>query len=241
MTDASAISGPLPDDPARYPSHRPGAAPRIFLRPIATPLPIGMLALAVGSIMLAGLQLRWVASTQGHMIALCLLGFVVPLQLISFVFGYLSRDEGTASALATLSGTWFAIALVTVASAPGSTSGGLGMLLVAASGALLVSVAVTASSKPLISLVLLVAAARFLTSGLYQLGVGSSWRTVSGVIGAVLTGLAWYTAMAFALESANRKAVLPVFRIPHRSGPAPSSTAEPIGPVAHEAAVRSQL
>lgn len=243
MSDASGTVHTARYDAVDRATPRPAGdgASRIFLRPIATPLPIGMLALAVGSVVLAGLQLRWVPVTQSHLIGLGLLGFVVPLQLVSFVFGYLSRDEGTASALATLSGTWFAIALVTLASAPGSSSGGLGLLLIAAAGALLVSVAVTATAKPLISLVLLLTAARFVTSGLYQLGVGPDWRTASGVLGVVVTGLAWYAAAAFALESSSRKAVLPVFRVRGDSSPDPSSGNDPIGPVTHDAAVRYQL
>lgn len=224
-------------------SSRPDApaVPRIFLRPIATPLPIGMIALAVGSLILAGLQLSWIPATQGHMVALCLLTFVVPLQLISFVFGYLSRDEGTASALATLSGTWFAIGLVTLVSAPGSTSGGLGLLLIAATGALLVPLAVAASSKPLMATVIGVTALRFLLSGLYQLTAGTGWHTASGVVGLVVTALAWYSAAAFALEAGKRHAVLPVFRRSGHVSPDPTSTDDPLGPVSHDAAVRSQL
>lgn len=213
----------------------------ILLRPIATPLPVGMLALAVGSIVLAGQQLRWVSVDQNHVIALCLFGFVVPLQMISFVFGYLSRDEGTASALATLSGTWFAIALVTNASAPGTRSGGLGLLLIAASGALLVPIAVIASSKPLVASVLLLTGARFLTTGLYQLDLDSTWRSASGVIGVVVAGLAWYSAVAFGLEASSRRSILPTFRVAGQSGPDPSSTNQPLGPVSHDAGVRDRL
>lgn len=218
---------------------RPGA--QIFLRPIATPLPIGMIALAVGSLVLGGLQLSWISTTQGHMVALCLLAFVVPLQLVSFVFGYFSRDEGTASALATLSGTWFSIGLVTLGSAPGSTSGGLGLLLIGATGALLVPVTVSASSKPLVSVVFAVTALRFLLSGVYQLSGSGSWQTASGVVGLIVVALAWYTAVAFALEAGNRKPILPVLRRSGHAGPDPSSSNDPLGPVSHDAAVRSQL
>lgn len=219
----------------------PAPQPRILLRPIATPLPIGMLALAVGSFVLAGLQLSWISTSQGSDIALCLLAFVVPLQLISFVFGYLSRDEGAASGLATLSGTWFAIGLVTLTSVPGSTSGALGLLLIASCGALLVPVAVAASSKPLMATVIAITAARFLLSGVYQLTGSSGWHTASGIVGLVVAGLAWYAAAAFALESGNRRAVLPVFRRRGHAGPDPSSTDQPLGPVEWDAAVRSQL
>lgn len=228
-------------DNPNHDSRGPASVSSIFLRPIATPLPIGMIALAVGSLVLAGLQLSWITTAQGHMVALCLLAFVVPLQLVSFVFGYLSRDEGTASALGTLSGTWFAIGLVLLGSAPGSTSGALGLLLIAATGALLVPVAVSTASKPLIAAVFAVTALRFLLSGIYQLTGGTGWHTAAGVTGLVVVALAWYAAMAFALEAGRRKAVLPVFRRSGHAGPDPSSGDDPIGPVSHDAAVRSQL
>jgi hypothetical protein len=67
----------------------------VTLRPIGGPLPIGFLALAVGSFLFAGLRLHWISSSQGHAVAVCLVVFVVPrgaLQLISAVFGLLARD-----------------------------------------------------------------------------------------------------------------------------------------------------
>jgi hypothetical protein len=214
---------------------------RIYLRPVATPLPIGMLALAVGSFVLAGKQLQWVASSQGQAIGWCLLGFVVPLQLISFVFALLSRDEGVASATAALSGTWLATALVTLSSGPGMRSAGLGLLLIAGAGALLVPAAVAAPSKPLVAAVVTITALRFCITGVYQLGAGAGWKTAAGIIGLVITGLAWYTAAAFALETGRRRQVLPTFRHTGHAGPSPETSADPIGPASHDAGVRSQL
>lgn len=219
----------------------PPTRPQIFLRPVATPLPVGMIALAVGSILLCGPQLKWVPVAQTHTIALCLVAFVVPLQLISFVISYLSRDEGTASALATLAGTWLAAGLVLNTSPPGHRSSALGLLLFGATAALLIPIVVTAASKPLISVVLLVTAARFLTSGLYEVHAGSTWRDVAGVIGIVVAVLAWYAAIAFALEAGHRRAIVPVFRRGGHASPDPSSNDDPFGPVDYDAAVRSQL
>jgi hypothetical protein len=216
-------------------------AVRITLRPIATPLPIGMLALAVGSLVLSGFQLSWVATAQSHTIALCLLGFVVPLQLVGFMFALLSRDEGVASTMAVLTGTWLATSLATLAAAPGAISGALGLLLVAAAGALIVPVAVAAPTKPLLATVVLVTAARFAVTGGYEFGAGATWETVAGVLGVVVTGLAWYTAAAFALEAGSHRRVLPTLRRTGHSGPSPYSTPDPIGPAAHDAGVRSQL
>src|SRR5579875_523037 len=100
------------------------AAPRISLRPIATPLPIGMLALAVGSLVLCGIQLKWIPIEQTQTVALCLLGFVVPLQFIGFIFGLLSRDEGAASAMGLLFAAWLASGVSMLASIPAERRSG---------------------------------------------------------------------------------------------------------------------
>jgi succinate-acetate transporter protein len=214
---------------------------RVVLRPIATPLPIGMLALAVGSLVLTGVQLGWIPTAQSSTIALCLLGFVVPLQFVGFVFALLSRDEGVASSLAVLTGTWLASALSLLATPPGATSDALGLLLVAAAGALLVPVAVAAPTKPLISATILLAAIRFVVTGCYEFGGGSSWKTAAGIAGLVVTAFAWYSAAAFALEAGRRRRVLPTLRRLGHAGPSPYSTPDPIGPAAHDAGARSQL
>jgi uncharacterized protein len=215
--------------------------PRIFLRPIATPLPIGMLALAVGSLILCGIQLKWIPVAQTPVIALCVLGFVVPLQFIGFLFGLLSRDEGAASAMALLFATWLASGLSLLASTPGSKSAALGLLLVAAAGALVAPIVVAMPTKPLISLVVLAAALRFLLTGIYELGADPSWQTASGIVGLVVVALAWYAGLAFALEAGQRRRILPTLRRPGHPGPAPTSTPDPLGPVSHDAGVRAQL
>jgi hypothetical protein len=91
---------------------------RVVLRPLASPLPVGFLALAIGSLVLAGLQLKWIPASQGHTAGLCLIGVVVPLQAVSFVFGLLARDQSAGTAMGLLTGSWLAIGLVTVTAKP---------------------------------------------------------------------------------------------------------------------------
>jgi hypothetical protein len=67
-------------------------ATRIVLRPIANPLPLGFLALGAGTLVVAGLQLDWFAATEGRSVALILLAFVFPLQLLAAIFGFFARD-----------------------------------------------------------------------------------------------------------------------------------------------------
>src|SRR3954452_14390240 len=193
-------------------------ATRIMLRPLANPLPLGFLALGAGTLVVAGLQLEWVSLTEGRSVALILLAFVFPLQLLASVIGFLARDVVAGTGMGLLSATWLSIALVTVDAPPGSTSGALGLLLLFAGVALLVPASVATVGKIVPALVLLTAAARFATTGVYQLDGSGTWKDVSAVIGLALCALAVYAALAMAWEDARRRTVLPVLRLGLRRG-----------------------
>ena len=62
--------------------------------------------------MAAGLQLGWLKPAEGHNVAVILIAFVFPLQLLTSVFGYLARDVVAGTAMGILSGTWLSIGLV---------------------------------------------------------------------------------------------------------------------------------
>src|SRR3954468_5372131 len=113
-------------------------ATRIMLRPLANPLPLGFLALGAGTLVVAGLQLEWVSLTEGRSVALILLAFVFPLQLLASVLGFLARDVVAGTGMGLLSATWLVTALVTLDAAPGSTDAALGLLLVFSSAALII-------------------------------------------------------------------------------------------------------
>jgi succinate-acetate transporter protein len=187
-------------------------ATRIVFRPIANPLPLGFLALGAGTLVVAGLQLDWFAATEGRSVALILLAFVFPLQLLAAIFGFFARDVVAGTGMGVLSATWLAVALVTVDAPPGTTSAALGLLLIFASAALLVPAFVATTGKVLPSLVLVMAGLRFATTGLYELGGEHAWEVTSAIVGLVLCVLAAYAALAMALEDAQRKTVLPVLR-----------------------------
>lgn len=185
---------------------------RIVLRPIGAPLPLGFLALAVGSLLLAGAQLHWISVTQGHTVAVCVLALVVPLQLISCVFAMLARDTIAATGMGLLAGTWLSIGAVLHASTPGAVSGGLGLLLVSSAGALLTVALAAVVTKPLATVVIGTTAARFACAGVYELTDRSGWQTATGVIGVFLTVLAWYAALALLLENVSGRPLLPTLR-----------------------------
>ena len=183
-----------------------------MLRPIANPLPLGFLALAGGTLMLAGLQLGWIPRGEGHQVALVLLAFVVPLQLVSSVFGFLARDVVTGTGMGLLAGTWLAIALVTLTTPPGALSEALGTLLIASAALLLVPAGAASLAKVVPAAVIATTSVRFALTGVAQLGAGAAWADAAGIVGLVLCALAVYAGLALALEDARQAAWLPLRR-----------------------------
>jgi uncharacterized protein len=183
-----------------------------MLRPIGNPLPLGFLALAGGTLLVSGLQLGWLSDSQGEDVALILITFVFPLQLVAAVFGFLGRDVVAGTGMGILCGTWLSIGVVTLTSAPGSTSDALGLFLLLAAVAMLVPTAAAASGKLVAVAVLATTALRFACTGIDQLSASDTWKDVAGVVGLALCAIAVYAALAVALEDARRTTVLPTGR-----------------------------
>lgn len=217
------------------------AGAQVVLRPIGNPLPLGFLALAGGTLVLSGLQLGWVPQAQGQDVALILLAFVLPLQVLAAIFGFLARDVVAGTGMGILAGTWASIGLVTLTAEPGSRSDALGLLLLLAAVAMLVPAAAAATGKLVVTLLLTLTAARFATTGIYQLDGSSAWKDVCGVIGLVLCATAVYTALAMALEDARRRTVLPLGRVGAGRDALSGDAAAQFAGVQHEAGVREQL
>jgi len=191
-----------------------GAAPepRVVLRPIANPLPLGFLALAGGTLLVAALQLGWLAPTDGRSVALILIAFVAPLQLLTSILSYLARDVAAGTGMGILSGTWLAIALVTLDSPPGGTSDALGLFLMLSGVAMWVPASAAVASKLVPAAVLATAGLRFLITGAYELSNATPWERLAGVVGLILCALGVYAALAMALEDARGRTVLPLGR-----------------------------
>lgn len=201
----------------------------MLLRPLATPLPLGFLGQAVASWAFACLQLSWIGGEQSHTVALGVLVFTVPLQAAASAFGVLARDPVAATGTGLLAGGWAVIAAVTVASPAGSTSTGLGVLLVGVAGVLLLPAAV-ALPRLAAGAVLLLSVVRFGVTGVAELLASQSWLHASGWVGLALSATSCYAAVAFETEAATGRAWLPIGRL---SAPQRDLAAEP--------GVRSQL
>jgi succinate-acetate transporter protein len=223
-----------------HPDHDSARA-RIVLRPIASPLPLGFLALSAATTLVSGLQLGWLGVDQGKPVALILIAFVVPLQVIASVLGFLARDGAAATGMGILAGTWLSVGLVTLTGRPGATSDALGLLLLVASVAMLVPASAALRGKLVPAAVLCTTSLRFLLTGLFQLTASGTWADAAGIVGLFLGALAVYAAFALELEDAARRTLLPLGR---RGAGASALTADLDGQlsnVAAEPGVRIQL
>ena len=214
---------------------------RVVLRPIGSPLALGFVALAAATFVVSGLQLGWVEAAEGRNVALILIGFVAPLQLLVSVLGFLARDSLAGTAMGILSGTWLTVGLVLLTSPPGSTSDALGLFLLVAGTAMLLPATAAAASKLIPALVLATTALRFVVTGPHQLTASDGWKATAGLIGLLLAAVAMYAAWAFELEDAAKKTVLPTLRRGKGAQALHKGLLDQVADIDHEAGVRQQL
>ncbi|MFC5381439.1 hypothetical protein [Aquipuribacter nitratireducens] len=213
---------------------------RIVLRPVGTPLPLGFLGLAVATTAFAVLQLGWLPPEQGRVVALAALLFTAPVQLLASVFGFLARDPVAGTGMAVLSGTWVVVGYVTLTTAPGASSAGLGVLLVLSALALSVPAA-AARTKLVPAAVIALSALRFAVTGVAELTGSAGWSSAAGATGLVLGALALYAALALELEDASHRTSLPLGRRGAAGVAMHGDVRQQLGEVRHEAGVRDQL
>jgi uncharacterized protein len=227
----------LPDDR----SPRVEEITRIVLRPLATPLPLGFLALAIGSILLSAVQLHWIGMQYMHQVATVMLVLVTPLELATCLLAFFVRDVVMATALGLLTGSWAAVGTLLVTAPGGSTRNPvLGVLAIAVAVTLLVPATTVSTTKPAGAVIVVVAAARFALTGIYQLGAGPTWQTASGVVGVVLVGFACYSSLAFAIEDARHHPVLPISRRSTSAAAMSGELQNQLDDLASEAGVRQE-
>jgi hypothetical protein len=214
---------------------------RVTLRPIASPMPIGFVGLAAATLPLAALQLGWIPQAEARTIAIGLLALVFPLQLLASIFGTLARDGVTGTAMAILAGTWAAVGLMLLTSPPGSTSEGLGTILLVSAVAMLWPALGAWLGKLVPALVLTTAALRLATAGIYELSGDGTWEAITGWVGVVLGALALYAALASLMEGVSKKTVLPMGRRRRGRLAVEGGFTEQVVDLTHEPGVREQL
>ncbi|MPZ65299.1 MAG: hypothetical protein GEU83_07185 [Pseudonocardiaceae bacterium] len=214
---------------------------RIVLRPITSPLALGFLALGGATLVLSGLQLGWYGPGESTAVALALMLFGFPLQLLASIFGFLARDIVAATGMGVLAASWLTAGAVMLLTPPGSTSGALGVLLIFAGIALVIPALAASFGKVVPALVLFTASVRFILTGIHQLSGAPAVEAMAGIMGLALLALALYAALALGLEDVRRKTVLPVLRVGMGREALRGTPAEQVAGVEHEAGVREQL
>jgi succinate-acetate transporter protein len=240
-TSGDGLSAPVQAQAREELSRRLEQVTRVNLRPIASPLPIGFIGLAVATVLVAALNLGWIPATEGKAVAFALLAFTVPTQATATVFGMLARDGVGATGMGILTGTWGTFGLVMLTSPKGATSDALGILLIVSALCMFLVATGAALGKIVPALVLGGASLRFLTAGIYQLTASSTWETITGVVGILLGAIAIYAAYAALLEGIQGRTVLPMGRRSRGHQALEGGLAEQVVDVTHEPGVRVQL
>jgi uncharacterized protein len=185
---------------------------RIVLRPIGNPLPLGFLALAAGTTLVSGVQLEWLDGPEEELtVALALIAFVFPAQVIASVFGFLGRDVVAGTGMGILAVTWLTVGLSKMA-AGAAPNDALGMLLLVAAAAMAIAAAGGGLGKLAALAVLGTTSFRYAVTGIAEIDGGDSWTRVAGITGLVLAAVAFYAALAMLIEDVQRRTVLPVGR-----------------------------
>lgn len=227
------------EDPAR--STPVDGAARIVLRPLGNPLPLGFLGLAGGTLLVSGLQLGWLQPREGREVAMMLLAFVVPLQALAAILGFLARDVVAGTGMGILAATWACVGVIKLTGAPGAVSDPLGLLLLVSTTALLIPATASLAGKVVPAAVLTCTALRLATTGVHEITDHAAWEDIAGIVGLVLFALAVYAAAAMAIEDARHRTVLPLGRRGRGADSVGGNLHDQLERLEREAGVREQL
>jgi succinate-acetate transporter protein len=220
---------------------QPASAVRIVVRPLGSVLPIGFLAFGVGAFVTSAFALGWIAPHESRQVYTLLLTFVVPVQALAAIFAFLSRDTPGGTTLSILGATWCTLGVAGLSLEPGATSQTLGVFLLA-DGVVIAVLAVAAlAGNPAFTVILGVACVRFAMNGTYELTARTGFAHAAGWIGIILAVVAAYAAIAFLLEDAKQRPVLPMLRHGPSGDAVESDFADQIEGIEREPGVRANL
>jgi succinate-acetate transporter protein len=214
---------------------------RIVLRPVASSAPVAFYAFGAGTILYSALQLQWMSAQQSKPLAIILLAFVGPLEIMAGLVAYAARDAGVATAMLIFGAVWIALGLELYTSPPGSRSTAVGMFMLTIAAAVLMISTGAIVARPLLGLLALLATARFALSGVYELYGGVNIEHASGWLGIPIIAISLYGGTAFLLEETMRKQILPIGRRRGAAAALEGDLSRQIEPVAREAGVRHLL
>lgn len=199
----SSASGPAAEDSLKA---------VVVLRPIGSPLTVGLSGLGIASLMESGLALGWLSPDSVSEVGIVLIAVPFVLQILACVLAYLARDAATAATVGVLAATWLALGLLHIHSGSSRPDATAGLLLLASGALLAVSASTVSTANPLAATVFALAALRFLLTGIYDAGGARGFGDAASVVGLVIAALVLYAVPAFELEDQRHRAVMPTFR-----------------------------
>jgi succinate-acetate transporter protein len=185
---------------------------RITVRPYGSVVPLGFFAFGIGMFLYAAFDAPWVPAAQGKDVGLMLATFVAPLEGVATVIAFLARDTMSGVALGLFTGSWLMTGLATMQAKPSTLSPAEGYFLIAFSIAVGLLSFVAWLGQPLIATLLTVSVVRGVLSAVYQLGGGAGWNHTAGWLALAIFCVAMYGGLAFLLEDAKGRAILPLGR-----------------------------
>lgn len=230
--DASRGPGETQDPEAHF---------RVVLRPIASSLPLGFFAFTVGTVLLSAIELTWTPVATTAQVAVLVLAFVAPLEVLSGLFAFLARDSGAATGLTTLGAAWAATAINLLHGPPGALSRPLAIFLLVLSLLMFVMSATAVLGKPLFGVLLVLGGCRFALTGVYQATGIVGVEHAAGWLGVPLAVFALYGGLALLLEESYQRMVLPLGRRGRARSSLEGTFAHQVQQAEQEAGVRRQL
>ncbi len=213
---------------------------QIVLRPYASALPLAAFAFGVGNVMYSAYLLHWIPATEASLLAVVLLAFVAPLELVPSIMAFITRDGGGATSYAIFGAVWLVQGVNLWTHAPEQNHTEALFLLCLALCLLLLAV-ITFKGKPLLGAILSVAVLR--TTGAAAI---ARWglptiSTLTGWAGLLLAALAFYSAFAFLEEDVTGKLSALTFRTGEAKAAMEGSLDEQTKLLEREAGIRKQL
>jgi succinate-acetate transporter protein len=214
---------------------------RIVVRPYGSAVPLGFFAFGIGMFLYAALDAPWIPATEAKTIGLMFVSFVGPLEALSTILAFLSRDTTSGVSLGLFTGSWFMAGFTMIQAKAGELSPAQGYFLIGFTVAVLLLAIVALLGQPLIAALLTVASARAVCTAIYQLGGDARWNHLGGWLGLVIFCVAMYGALAFLLEDARGHAVLPLGRRGTSAEAIDAGLEAQLADIADEPGVRKRL
>ena len=214
---------------------------RVVVRPYGSALPLGFFSFGVGMLVLGGIGLGWVHGPDLRVAGILLAAFVFPLEFLSATIAFLARDTAGAASLGMFSTSWLALGLVHVVSPTGQRSPAVGLYLVMFGVMVLALAAASMLGKPLLGILLGIAATRSFLAGAWELGAGHALATVAGATAIAIAAFSVYGGLALLLEDLQQRAVLPILRTGAAAESMQGDLEAQLSRVEREAGVRQQL